>query len=64
MSFALGQEESLDGDSAERGEVDQVGVLDAVSEAPLAAMVSSSVERPIERRSISELTAELLLIPL
>ena len=33
MSFALGEEQSLDGDAAERRQVDQVRVLDAVAEA-------------------------------
>ena len=33
MAFALGQEQSLDGDAAERRQVDDVGVLDAVAEA-------------------------------
>ena len=33
VSFALGQEQALHGDAAERGEIDDVGVLDAVAEA-------------------------------
>ena len=33
VPFALGEEQSLDRDAAERREIDDVGVLDAVAEA-------------------------------
>ena len=34
VAFALGQEQALDGDAAEGRQVDDVGVLHAVAEAP------------------------------
>ena len=33
VAFALGEEQALDGDAAERRQIDEVGVLDAVAEA-------------------------------
>ena len=33
MALALGEKQALDGDAAKRGEIDQVGVFDAVAEA-------------------------------
>src|SRR5215510_10548758 len=34
MAFSLRQEQALDGDSTKRGQIDEVCVLDAVSETP------------------------------
>ena len=57
MSFALGEEQALDGDAAERRQIDDVGVLDAVAEA------AARGDQRVGERQRADLNGEIGQVP-